>query len=103
MFYTEINIKGNMNPDWADWFEEMQVNSVETGGTVLCGILPDISAVYGVLSRLSSLGITLISVTCEEQTKTELKMNVNPFPVDNRSSLFVVDQNGHHCGSDGFG
>ncbi len=67
MFYTVIHIKGNLNPAWADWFEEMQVSSADGGCTVLRGILPDISAVYGIISRLSSLGITLISVHCNEK------------------------------------
>ena len=68
MFYTVIHIKGKMNQGWADWFEEMRVSSIESGRTVLSGVLPDISAVYGILSRLSSLGIILISVTCDEES-----------------------------------
>ena len=67
MFHTEIHIKGKLDPSWADWFEEMQVQDGNAGNTVLCGDLPDRSAVYGVLSRLSNLGITLISVSCREE------------------------------------
>ncbi|MBE0695444.1 MAG: hypothetical protein IH586_00820 [Anaerolineaceae bacterium] len=63
----EIHIKNRLDPDWADWFEEMQIE-YRQGSTILYGNLPDKSAVYGILSRLSSLGITLISVTCQEET-----------------------------------
>jgi len=70
MFHTEIHIKGMLDPNWSDWFEAMQMQANLSGDTVLCGDLPDKSAVYGVLSRLSSLGITLISVTCQEEKET---------------------------------
>ena len=75
MFYTEIHIKGKLNPNWFDWFEEMNVRVDSSGDTILYGNLVDKSAVYGVISRLSSLGFMLVSVTCKEDT------NAGP-PVD---------------------
>ncbi len=66
MFHTEIHIKGKIDPNWSDWFEEMNVMEEPPGNTLLCGNLRDKSAVYGVISRLSNLGITLISVSCQE-------------------------------------
>jgi hypothetical protein len=70
MFQTEIRIKGKLNPSWSDWFEEMKVQTNLSGDTILLGNLVDKSAVYGVISRLSSLGFTLISVTCQEENST---------------------------------
>ena len=70
MFVTEVHIKEKLNPNWADWFEGMQVQVGPDGNTVLCGSLPDRAAVYGVLSRLGSLGITLVSVTCRDEKDT---------------------------------
>ncbi len=67
MFHTEIHIKGKLDPNWSDWFEDMNVQEEPSGDTMLCGDLPDKSAVYGVISRLSSLGITLISVACQQE------------------------------------
>jgi hypothetical protein len=66
MFHTEIHIKGALDPDWSDWFGEMQIRVSSSGDTILTGDLQDKSAVYGIISRLSSLGITLISVNCDE-------------------------------------
>ncbi len=66
MFITEIHIKGNLGTKWSVWFEEMHLRVNSCGDTILTGKLPDTSAVYGMISRLSSLGMTLISVTCEE-------------------------------------
>ncbi len=69
MFQTTIHIKGNLGLNWSDWFEEMQIQVGSSGDTILTGNLPDKCAVYGMISRLSSLGITLISVTCDEKIK----------------------------------
>lgn len=66
MYHTEIRVKGKISPHWSDWFDELQVQDGCAGETVLRGDLPDMAAVYGVLSRLSSLVIPLISLTCDE-------------------------------------
>jgi hypothetical protein len=66
MFQTEIHIKGKLESNWSDWFEEMKVQVNSSGDTILLGNLADKSAVYGIISRLSTLGFTLISVTCKE-------------------------------------
>lgn len=69
MIHTKIQIKGLLDPSWADWFGELEIQPNNTGDTILTGNLPDKSAVYGVVSRLSSLGITLVSMTCQEEEK----------------------------------
>ncbi|MEI7771087.1 MAG: hypothetical protein WCI67_13920 [Chloroflexales bacterium] len=66
MYQTEIHIKGRLDPNWADWFEGLAVQESAQHETFLRGELPDMAAVYGVISRLSSLAITLISVNCVE-------------------------------------
>ncbi len=68
MYHTEIYVKGNMNPKWSDWFGEMQLQENACGETILSGKLPDMAAVYGVISRLGSLVIPLISVRCTEES-----------------------------------
>ena len=68
MYHTEIHIKGKMNPDWSDWFGELQVQNNLPEGTILRGTLPDMAAVYGVISRLGNLVIPLVSVICREET-----------------------------------
>lgn len=68
MYHTEIHVKGNINPKWSDWFGEMQLQENTSGETILSGKLPDMAAVYGVISRLGSLVIPLISVRCTEDS-----------------------------------
>lgn len=64
MYHAEIHIKGKINPCWADWFEGLAIEDLSTDETVLAGTLPDMAALYGVLSRLGSLVFPLISVNC---------------------------------------
>jgi hypothetical protein len=68
MYHTEIRVKGKINPNWSDWFGELQMQSTSSDETLLLGELPDMSAVYGVISRLGSLVIPLVSVVCVEES-----------------------------------
>lgn len=71
MYHTEIHIKGKINPSWADWFGELQVQDCAYNETILQGKLPDMAAVYGVISKLGSLVIPLVSVNCVEMTDAD--------------------------------
>jgi hypothetical protein len=68
VYLTEIHVKGKMNPNWSDWFGELQVQNNPPAETILCGTLPDMAAVYGVISRLGNLVVPLVSVVCREVT-----------------------------------
>jgi hypothetical protein len=71
MYHTEIRVKGNINPNWSDWFGEMHMQENTCHETILRGKLPDMAAVYGVISRLGSLVIPLVSVTCFEESEAD--------------------------------
>ena len=71
MYKTEIQVKGRIDPNLSDWFGELQMQESSNGETFLCGKLPDMSAVYGVISRLGSLVIPLVSVRCVEDSITK--------------------------------
>lgn len=75
MYHTEIRVKGKMNPDWLDWFGELYVQENACDETILVGKLPDMAAVYGVISRLGSLVIPLVSVQCIEELDRESETN----------------------------
>jgi len=68
MYHTEIHVRGKINTKWSDWFGEMQMQETACDETILCGKLPDMAAVYGVISRLGSLVIPLVSVKCTEES-----------------------------------
>jgi len=71
MYQTEIHVKGNVNPNLSDWFGELHMQKNASDETILRGKLPDMAAVYGVISRLGSLVIPLVSVKCVEESEAE--------------------------------
>jgi hypothetical protein len=58
----EIVIRGHLTSQWGAVFEGMEVSCLPDGNTCITGVLPDQSALYGLLVRLRDLGVTLISV-----------------------------------------
>lgn len=69
MARIEIHIKGLIDPDWSDWLSGLQITPLPNKETRLSGDLPDQAALYGLLSRLNSLELALISVQAEEMEK----------------------------------
>ncbi len=67
MYHTEIHVRGKIDPNWSDWFGELQIEDTIGDETILIGHLPDMAAVYGVISRLGSLVLPLVSVTCTRE------------------------------------
>jgi hypothetical protein len=60
--FYQIKVSGHLDDTWADWFEGMTITNLDTGEAQLSGYIPDQAALHGVLNRISSLGLTLISV-----------------------------------------
>ena len=58
----QIKIKGHLDEALASWFDGLTVSNMEEGDALLSGSLTDQAALQGVLNRISSLGLTLISV-----------------------------------------
>ena len=57
-----IRVKGHLSGQWAGWFDGMAIENQPNGEAELSGVLPDQSALYGVLRQIHNLGLTLISV-----------------------------------------
>jgi hypothetical protein len=60
--FYEIKVKGHLDDTLAGWFDGLTVSNLEEGDALLSGLLPDQSALQGLLNRISNLGLTLISV-----------------------------------------
>ncbi len=58
--YT-ICIKDYLDSLWEHWFEGMTITHTDDGGTVLTGELVDQSALYGLLEKIHTLNLSLIS------------------------------------------
>ena len=66
----EIRVDSVLDDRWADWFGGLQVSSDGTK-TVIAGLLPDQSALHGLLTKVRDLGLTLISVRQLDAGDTE--------------------------------
>jgi hypothetical protein len=70
----EIQVPGRLDESWSEWFEGMEI-TVESGDggptiTTLTGTVADEAALQGLLDRLFSLGLRLLSVV-RLQSETE--------------------------------
>jgi len=72
----EIRIRGRLDHDWAEWFDNMTLTHTSDGQTILTGPIPDQAALHGTLNRIRDLNLGLISVTqAESATKDESQSN----------------------------
>ena len=68
---VELLIDGHLGADWSEWLEGLTVTHIEAGRTILTGQVTDQSALYGLLNRLSRLGIRLLSFRVADQAPDE--------------------------------
>ena len=66
----EIRVRGQIDPEWSKWLGTLSISHTATGETILTGPVRDQSALYGVLERLSSLGLRLVSVAVKEAAQS---------------------------------
>jgi hypothetical protein len=58
----QIRVRGALDPRWSAWFAGLAITHDADGDTLLAGPLADQAALYGVISRLRDLGLTLLAV-----------------------------------------
>jgi hypothetical protein len=73
----EVYIKGYIDQTWSDWLEGLAVTHTAEGETVLSGAIQDQSALYGLLNRLSGLGLHLVSVSSHSMPPGPLREVTN--------------------------
>jgi hypothetical protein len=64
----EIRLKGHIDANWSGWLGHLSTMHLDTGDTLLRGYVRDQAALYGLIERLSSLGLELHSVVCKKIT-----------------------------------
>ncbi len=60
--HYQIRIKGHLDEQWADWFGGLKITLEEDGDTLLTGQVLDQAALFGLLRKVSDLGMPLLSV-----------------------------------------
>ena len=63
---VEIIVKKRIDFNWSEWFEGMTIRHTDQDETILCGTVADQAALYGLLTKLRNLGLSLISVNSTE-------------------------------------
>ena len=78
----EIRVRSHLSGRWDDWFDGFDLTSSSDGTTLLNGYVIDQAALYGVLRKLSDLGLPLVSVTAVDRV---LEHPSNPTPPRSKS------------------
>ena len=66
MAVYRIHLKEKLDQRWSAWLGGLRVNHEANGETVLTGEVVDQAALYGLLSKVRDLQLTLISVSLLE-------------------------------------
>jgi hypothetical protein len=66
-----IRVKGHLDPSWQAWFGGVEIVHEEDGTSRLSGFLRDQAALYGILLRIRTLGLTLLSLESREGLENE--------------------------------
>jgi len=66
MQQIEIRVKGQINPQWSEWFGGLTINHSGSDETVFTGLILDQASLYGIIARMRDLGLQLISVSSED-------------------------------------
>ena len=62
--YTyEIRVEGHLTDRWADWFGGLEIGTDPCGETILSGKFEDQAALFGMLAKIQSLNLVLISIS----------------------------------------
>lgn len=69
--YCEILVKGQLDMDWAGWFEGLTITHNDKGETLFSGEVRDQTAFYGLLAKVRDAGLSLVLVKfrADESTK----------------------------------
>ena len=67
----QIRIRGHLDHSWKDWLAGLQMVHEPSGTTLLSGPLPDQAALFGVLLKISRLGLILLSLEIHEAAELQ--------------------------------
>ncbi|MBL7988098.1 MAG: hypothetical protein JNJ94_08550 [Chlorobi bacterium] len=62
--YT-IRIREKLDRRWEEWFNGMSL-ATDSEGTLLTGILPDQSALHGIIATIHRLGLQLVAIVPQD-------------------------------------
>jgi hypothetical protein len=66
MQQVEIRVKGRIDERWSAWLDGLTIRHTSQDETVLAGTILDQAELYGLISKLRDLGLSLSLVRCVE-------------------------------------
>ena len=67
--FFEIRVNGHLDESWSDWLEGLEIKLMDNREMMLSGYILDQAALMGILNKLYSLNLTLLSVRGINQEK----------------------------------
>jgi len=61
VFY-EIRVQGMLDQGWSEWLGGLDVRPLDSGETVLAGLVRDQAALHGLLNKIRDLGLPLLGL-----------------------------------------
>ncbi len=58
----QIRVKGQLDPQWTEWFEGMTITPEPNGDTIISGPVADQPALHALLVKVRDLGLTLVAL-----------------------------------------
>ena len=62
MKQVKIIVKSRLDPVWSEWFDNLELKHLGSDKTVIMGTVEDMAAFFGLLDKVKSLGLQLVSV-----------------------------------------
>ena len=62
--FFEIHVKGHLDDSWSDWLDGLKITLLDNGEMKLTGYIGDQAALIGILNKVYSLNLALLSI-CE--------------------------------------
>ncbi len=67
----QIRVKGHLDSQWSDWFDNLTITPSKDGTTLLTGPVVDDANLYGLLKKVRDSGMRLLSVNRIESDQVE--------------------------------
>ena len=75
----EIRVQGQIDESWSDWLGGLTITPQPCGETLLAGPIVDQAALNGILDRLYTMNLSILSVV---QVRNEKDLNLPLVPIE---------------------
>lgn len=66
MRYVELRFKNKIDKKWVSWFDGLELFATPENESVIRGKIEDFSALYGLIEKISGLGLEPVAIKYEQ-------------------------------------